>query len=68
MHKRWSDNVGLEIATTMHYIVLAITKFYVHEVRCIAISWDEVRMINNQIWASVYTYFIESFKCMYRYH
>jgi hypothetical protein len=65
MHKHWNDNIGWEIATTMHYIVIAITEFYVREMRYIAISWDEVIVINNQSWGNVYTYFIESFKCMY---
>jgi hypothetical protein len=46
----------------MHPIVFITTKKTIHKTRFLAISCDEVIMIDNQCWVFIHAYLMQSFK------
>jgi hypothetical protein len=58
----WSNNIGCEIATYMHEVVVNKTQNLVQNVQFISLSYDEVTTCEQKLWVSIYAYVVEGWQ------
>ncbi len=55
----WFNNIGWEMATYMHEVVVNKTKNLVQSVQFISLSCDEFTTCDQQLWVSIHAYVVE---------
>jgi hypothetical protein len=55
----WSSNIGWDMATYMHEVVVNKTQILVHITQFVSLFCDEVTTCDQQSWVSIHAYVVE---------
>jgi hypothetical protein len=58
----WSNNIGWEMATYMHEVVVNKTQNLVQSVQFISFSCDEITTCDQQLWVSIHAYVVDGWQ------